>query len=92
MMKVIPLGERLLIKPIKEEKKTEGGIVLPDSAKEKPMKAEVVAVGKIDDEEKFDIKVGDKVISVKYAGTEIKIDDEDYIIIDVNDILAKIEE
>jgi len=89
MMKVIPLGERLLIKPIKEEKKTEGGIVLPDSAKEK---AEVVAVGKIDDEEKFDIKVGDKVIYSKYAGTEIKIDDEDYIIIDVNDILAKIEE
>ncbi len=90
-MKVIPLGERLLIKPIKEEKKTEGGIVLPDSAKEKPMKAEVIAVGKLD-EDKIDVKVGDKVIFSKYAGTEIKINDEDYLIIDANDILAKIEE
>ncbi|MCD6268481.1 MAG: co-chaperone GroES [Thermotogae bacterium] len=88
-MKVTPLGERLLIKPIKEEKKTEGGIVLPDSAKEKPMKAEVIAVGKVED---IDLKVGDKVIFSKYAGTEIKIEDEDYIIIDASDILAKIEE
>ncbi|HIP92393.1 MAG TPA: co-chaperone GroES [Thermotoga sp.] len=88
-MKVTPLGERLLIKPIKEEKKTEGGIVLPDSAKEKPMKAEVIAIGKVED---LDLKVGDKVIFSKYAGTEIKIDDEDYIIIDASDILAKIEE
>ncbi len=88
-MKVTPLGERLLIKPIKEEKKTEGGIVLPDSAKEKPMKAEVIAIGKVED---VDLKVGDKVIFSKYAGTEIKIEDEDYIIIDASDILAKIEE
>jgi len=88
-MKVTPLGERLLIKPIKEEKKTEGGIVLPDSAKEKPMKAEVIAIGKVED---LDLKVGDKVIFSKYAGTEIKIEDEDYIIIDASDILAKIEE
>ncbi|HDG62322.1 MAG: co-chaperone GroES [Thermotoga sp. 4484_232] len=88
-MKVTPLGERLLIKPIKEEKKTEGGIVLPDSAKEKPMKAEVIAIGKVED---IDLKVGDKVIFSKYAGTEIKIEDEDYIIIDASDILAKIEE
>ncbi|MCD6104021.1 MAG: co-chaperone GroES [Thermotogaceae bacterium] len=89
-MKVTPLGERLLIKPIKEEKRTEGGIVLPDSAKEKPMKAEVIAVGeKVED---VDVKSGDKVIFSKYAGTEIKIDDEDYIIIDAGDVLAKIEE
>jgi len=88
-MKVTPLGERLLIKPVKEEKKTEGGIVLPDSAKEKPMKAEVIAIGKVED---IDLKVGDKVIFSKYAGTEIKIEDEDYIIIDASDILAKIEE
>ncbi|AKI97202.1 co-chaperone GroES [Kosmotoga pacifica] len=89
-MKVIPLGSRLLIKPIKEERKTEGGIVLPDTAKEKPMKAEVIEVGK--DVEDLDIKAGDKVIFSKYAGTEIKIDDEDFIVIDQDDILAKIED
>ena len=90
-MKVIPLGERLLIKPIKEEEKTEGGIVLPDSAKEKPMKAEVIEVGEKVDED-LDLHAGDKVIYSKYSGTEIKIDDEEYIIIDAEDILAKIEE
>ncbi|RAO99103.1 molecular chaperone GroES [Petrotoga sp. 9PW.55.5.1] len=89
-MTVKPLGNRLLIKPIVEEKKTEGGIVLPDSAKEKPQKAEVKEVGKL--EEDYDIKVGDKVIFSKYAGTEIKIDDEDYIIIDIDDVLAKVED
>ncbi|AFG34188.1 chaperonin GroES [Fervidobacterium changbaicum] len=89
-MKVKPLGERLLIKPIIEEKKTAGGIVLPDAAKEKPMKAEIVEVGKLPED--CTLKVGDKVIYNKYSGTEIKIDDEDYILIDLNDILAKIEE
>lgn len=89
-MTVKPLGNRLLIKPIVEEKKTEGGIVLPDSAKEKPQKAEVKEVGKL--EEDYDIKVGDKVIFSKYAGTEIKIEDEDYIIIDIDDVLAKVED
>jgi chaperonin GroES len=89
-MTVKPLGNRLLIKPIVEEKKSEGGIVLPDSAKEKPQKAEVKEVGKL--EEDYDIKVGDKVIFSKYAGTEIKIDDEDYIIIDIDDVLAKVED
>ncbi len=91
-MKVVPLGDRLLIKPIKEEEKTEGGIVLPDSAKEKPMKAKVVAIGDGDDVKDMDIKVGDKVIYSKYSGTEIKIDEEEHIIIDAEDILAKIEE
>ncbi|MBO8139089.1 MAG: chaperonin GroES [Thermosipho sp. (in: thermotogales)] len=90
-MKVLPLGSRLLIKPITEEKRTEGGIVLPDTAKEKPMKAEVIAVGNIEDSD-VDIHVGDKVIFSKYSGTEIKIEDEDYIIIDLDDILAKIED
>lgn len=89
-MTVKPLGERLLIKPVKEEKKTEGGIVLPDTAKEKPQKAEVVAIG--DKVEDLNVQVGDKVIFAKYAGTEIKIDDEDYILIDANDILAKVTE
>ena len=74
----------------KGRKKTEGGIVLPDSAKEKPQKAEIIEIGKL--EEDFDLKVGDKVIFSKYAGTEIKIDDVEYIIIDVDDVLAKIEE
>lgn len=90
-MKVIPLGSRLLIKPIQEEKRTEGGIVLPDTAKEKPMKAEIIAVGNLEDSD-VDLRVGDKVIFSKYSGTEIKIEDEDYIIIDVEDILAKIED
>ncbi|ACJ74771.1 chaperonin GroS [Thermosipho africanus TCF52B] len=90
-MKVIPLGSRLLIKPIQEEKRTEGGIVLPDTAKEKPMKAEIVAVGNLEDAD-VDLHVGDKVIFSKYSGTEIKIEEEDYIIIDVEDILAKIED
>ncbi|PNR95856.1 co-chaperone GroES [Petrotoga sp. 9PWA.NaAc.5.4] len=89
-MTVKPLGNRLLIKPITEEKKTEGGIVLPDSAKEKPQKAEVIQIGKLEDD--YDLKIGDKVIFSKYAGTEIKIEDEDYIIIDVDDVLAKVEE
>ncbi len=89
-MKVKPLGERLLIKPIIEEKKTAGGIVLPDAAKEKPTKAEIVEVGKLPED--CGLKVGDKVIFNKYSGTELKIDEEDYVIIDLNDILAKIEE
>lgn len=89
-MKVKPLGERLLIKPIIEEKKTAGGIVLPDAAKEKPMKAEIVEVGKLPED--CQLKVGDKVIFNKYSGTEIKIEEQEYIIIDSNDILAKIEE
>lgn len=89
-MKVRPLGNRLLIKPVIEEKKTEGGIVLPDTAKEKPMRAEVIAVGNIDSD--VEINVGDHVIFAKYSGTEIKIDDEDYILIDVDDILAKYED
>ena len=88
-MKVIPLGTRLLIKPYVEEKKTAGGIVLPDTAKEKPMKAEVIEVGKLDDVE---LKVGDKVLFSKYAGTEIKIDEEEYIVLDQDDILAKLED
>lgn len=84
------MGERLLIKPIVEEKKTAGGIVLPDAAKEKPMKAEIVEVGKLPED--CPLKIGDKIIFNKYSGTEIKIDEQDYIIIELNDVLAKIEE
>jgi chaperonin GroES len=73
-----------------EEKKTESGIVLPDSAKEKPQSALVIEVGNIDDD--YDINKGDKVIFAKFAGTEIKMNEEDHIIIDVEDILAKVED
>ena len=88
-MRIKPLGERVLIKPISEEKRTEGGLVLPDTSKEKPQKAIVAAVGKLEDVE---LNVNDKVIFSKYAGTEIKIDSEDYILIDATDILGIIEE
>jgi len=87
-MRIKPLGERVLIKPITEEKRTEGGLVLPDTSKEKPQKAEVIAIGKLED---VDLNVGDRVIFSKYAGTEIKIDAEDYILIDSGDILGLIE-
>jgi len=87
-MRIKPLGDRALIKPITEEKRTEGGLVLPDTSKEKPQKAEVIAIGKLED---FDLNVGDRVIFSKYAGTEIKIDGEDYILIDSGDILGLIE-
>ena len=89
-MKVIPLGSRLLIKPVVEEKRTQGGIVLPETAKEKPIKAKVIEVGK--EVEDLDVKAGDMVLYSKYAGTEIKIDDEDYIVVDQDDVLAKVED
>ncbi len=88
-MSIKPLGNRVLIKPITEEKRTEGGIVLPDTSKEKPQKAVVVAVGKLED---IDLNPGDKIIFSKYAGSEIKINDEDHLLIDASDILAVIEE
>ena len=88
-MRVKPIGERLLIKPIEEELKSAGGIVLPEKAKEKSQKAEVVEIGNSDE---ISVKVGDKVIFAKYSGNEIKVDDKDYVIIDWSDILAKIEE
>jgi chaperonin GroES len=87
-MRIKPLGDRVLIKTITEEKRTEGGLVLPDTSKEKPQTAEVIAVGTLDDVE---LNVGDRVIFSKYAGTEIKVDGEDFILIDSGDILGLIE-
>ncbi len=92
-MKLKPLGDRVVVKPIEEEKKTKGGIILPDTAKEKPMQGEVIAVGSgtTTDEGKripLDVQVGDKVLYGKYAGTEFKIDDEEYLVMKENDILA----
>jgi chaperonin GroES len=95
-MKLVPLGDRVILKRIeKEDQKTAGGIVLPDSAKEKPTECEVVAVGpgKLDDGKRItpDVKVGDKVIIAKWGGTEIKIEGIEYVIVNEDDIMAKLE-
>jgi chaperonin GroES len=92
--KLEPLGDRVVIRPTKKEEVTKGGIVLPDTAKEKPQEGEVIAVGpgKLSEEGNripMEVKVGDKVIYAKYAGTEIKEDDEELIIARESDILAK---
>ena len=93
--KLQPLGDRVVVKPIKQEEVSKGGIVLPDTAtKEKPQEGEVIAVGpgKLSDEGKriaLEVKKGEKVIFAKYAGTEYKIDDEEYLILRESDILAK---
>ena len=94
-MNMKPLGDRVVIKMIEAEETTASGIVLPGSAKEKPQMAEVVAVGPggvVDGKEvKMEVKVGDKVITSKYAGTEVKFDGEEYTILKQNDILASVE-
>ncbi len=92
--KLEPLGDRVVIKPSKREEVSKGGIVLPDTAKEKPQEGEVVAIGpgKMTDDGKriaMDLKVGDIVIYAKYAGTELKIDEEELIVVRESDILAK---
>ena len=90
-MKVKPLADRVLVKPAPIEEKTAGGIIIPDTAKEKPLKGEVVAVGQGTKDEEMVVKKGDKVLYGKYAGTEIEIDDEEYLIMRQSDILAIIE-
>lgn len=94
-MKLVPLGDRVVIKALVAEETTKSGIVLPGQAKEKPQQAEVVAVGPggmVDDKEvKMQVKAGDKIIYSKYAGTEVKLEDEEYIIVKQSDILAIIE-
>lgn len=96
-MKVRPLGEKVLVKRLEAEEKTKGGIVLPDTAKEKPKRGKVVAVGegKLLEEggrSEMQVKKGDQVLFTSYAGTEIKIDGEEFLIMDENDILAVIEQ
>jgi len=93
-VKLQPMADRLVVKPIEKEEVTKGGIFLPDTAREKPQEGEVVAVGpgRLTEDGKrlaMDIKVGDIVIYTKYGGTEIKIDDEELIILRESDILAK---
>ena len=95
-MKIRPLNDRLLVKRIEEEAKTKGGIIIPDTAKEKPQEGKVVAVGrgKVLDDGKvqpLDVKKGDKVLFSKYSGTEVNIEGEEHLIIREDDVLGVIE-
>jgi len=95
-MKVRPLGDRVIIKPIEEKEIKKGNIIIPDTAKEKPQQGEVIAVGKgkVTEEGKvlpMDVKVGDKILYGKYSGTEIKIDEQEYLILHQDDILGILE-
>ncbi|MCI9465205.1 MAG: co-chaperone GroES [Lachnospiraceae bacterium] len=91
-MKLAPLGDRVVLKQLVAEETTKSGIVLPGQSKEKPQQAEVIAVGPggvVDGKEvKMEVKVGDQVIYSKYSGTEVKIEEDEYIIVKQNDILA----
>lgn len=92
-MKITPLGDRVLVKLVEEKDVTKGGIIIPDTAKEKPQEGLVVAVGtgKLDEDGKkipFNVKKGDKVLMPKYGGTEVKVDDKEYQIVREEDILA----
>ncbi|MFT4035505.1 MAG: co-chaperone GroES [Patulibacter sp.] len=96
-MKLKPLGDRLVVKAVEEEQTTASGLVLPDTAKEKPQKGEVIAAGdgRWDDEGEnripLDVKVGDQVLYSKYGGTEIKVDGEDLLVLRESDVLAIVE-
>ena len=94
-MKLVPLGDRVVLKQLVAEETTKSGIVLPGHAKEKPQQAEVIAVGPggvVDGKEiTMQVKVGDKVIYSKYSGTEVELDNEKYVVVKQNDILAVIE-
>lgn len=94
-MRLKPLGDRVVVKVVEAEEITKGGIVLPDTAKEKPQQGEVLAVGSgeyIDGKKvELEVKVGDKVIFSKYAGTEVKLDNQEYLLLKQSDILAIVE-
>lgn len=95
-MKIRPLNDRVLVKRLAEEEMTKGGIIIPDSAKEKPAEGEIIAVGpgKLDDKGKriaIELKAGDKVLFSKYGGTDIKIEGEDHLIMREDDILGVVE-
>ena len=93
-LKVSPLADRVAIRPLEETETMRGGLYIPDTAKEKPQQGEVVAVGpgRVEKGERIpcDLKVGDRVLYGKYSGTEVKLDDEDILIIKESDVLAKI--
>ena len=95
-MKIRPLQDRILVKRLEGEEKTKGGIIIPDTAKEKPAEGKVIAVGKgkVDDEGKqhpLDVKKGDKILFSKYAGTEVQIEGDEHLIIREDDVLGVIE-
>jgi chaperonin GroES len=95
-MKIRPLQDRILVKRIEEDEKTKGGIIIPDTAKEKPQEGKVIAVGKgkIGDDGKvtpLDVKKGDRVLFSKYSGTEVNIDGEEHLIIREDDVLGVVE-
>jgi len=87
-MSIKPLADRVLVKPATAEEKTIGGIIIPDSAKEKPLKGEVIAAGNGTKDEEMILKAGDKVLYGKYAGTEIELDGEQFLIMRQSDVLA----
>jgi chaperonin GroES len=89
-VKIKPLADRVLIEPMAAEEKTASGIIIPDTAKEKPQRGKVVAVGKGKKDETMELKAGDEVLYGKYAGTEISIDGKDYLMMRQDDILAVI--
>jgi len=94
-MKIQPLADRVLVEPVKDGEEKKGGIIIPDTAKEKPTTGKVIAIGtgKLDDSGKkipFNVKVGDKVLMPKYGGTEVKLNDKDYQIVREEDILGVI--
>ena len=86
-IKIQPMGARVLIKPIEQENKTSSGLLLPETAKEKPQTGLVVAVG---DDEDIKLKVNDKVLFAKYTGTDFKMDGTDYLLLESSDVLAKV--
>ena len=95
-MKIRPLQDRVIVKRVEEENKTKGGIIIPETAKEKPMEGKIIAAGKgkvLDDGKihPLDVKAGDRVLFTKYAGTEVKIDGEEHLIMREDDILGVIE-
>jgi chaperonin GroES len=95
-MKIRPLHDRIIVKRVQEEEKTKGGIIIPDTAKEKPLEGEVIAVGngKLLDDGKLrplDVKKGDRVLFTKYSGSEVKIDGEEHLILREEDILGVLE-
>ena len=95
-MKIKPLGDRVVVKPLETVEKSKGGIVIPDTAKEKPQEGKVVAVGKgrVTDDGKLlaiEVKAGDKILYGKYSGTEITVDNEEYVVLHESDILGIVE-
>ena len=88
MSKIQPLADRVLVRPVAAEEKTIGGIIIPDSAKEKPLRGEVIAVGNGTKDEAMVLSAGDQVLYGKYAGTELEFDDEKFLIMRQSDVLA----